>query len=520
MTARDSWPAPKQVAGGVARFASLTLASLVLDRLFSLAFTVTMSAYFGARNELDSYLLAVAGPILLASIGGDLLYTVLLPELIEGERRREPAMSWDVVFWSLAGLFLITVGYTVLWWAGVEVFGANADRTKLLLLGLIASPVIVFGGVSAAAATALIAERRYTAASLRIPLASLVTVLIFWSLFQSVRSPVGLALSLVTGYCVSAIFMIGSLIALRGRPVIRLGPRAALRFFAPLGRASVAQLIAGIVSQASTPVERLVGFGLGPGVISSLNYGRVLVSSPLLVSQSIATAAYPRFISESVSPDAVRHRTLARSIAMVVFLLLPVSVFVAELATPLVQLVYHRGAFDQQAVIRTSTAAAILAAALVPTAVGVVITRYLYARRAFAQVAWASVASFLAYVAMVLILGPTVGYVGMAIASTGYFLVLMTSLLLLLARDTGRRLGFLPGRSLLRSALATTVMGLVVSAIAALVGHQSAGLAEFPFLGIAALGGASAYLVASFLLRSPELTEATSSARRLIGRGP
>jgi putative peptidoglycan lipid II flippase len=509
-------PGPKAV--GVAGFAGLTLAGLVLDRLFALALTVLMSAVFGVRKELDSYLLSVAGPALLAAVLGDLVYSLLLPEFVRAQRQSGKADErWNIAVWAIGALAVITVLYMVCWTAGVSL--ANAG-SLLLKLGLLTSPMIFLGGLGALGATILIAQQRYVAASLRIPIASITTVVAFVVLSRVDRGIEVLAVSVITGSLVAAVVMTVSVLRLLGRPVVTISPAWSAGLLRRLGGTSVAQVISALVAQAQTPIERLVGFNLGAGVISSLNYGRVLASPPLLIGSSIATASYPRFVAMKADDEPRRYDALGRSIGMVVFLLLPLTVLISGLAAPLVQLVYHRGAFDDQAVTRTTVAVSILAGALVPSAVSAVLTRFLYAERASDRVAWASLATLAVYSVSAIVGAQGFGYVGLAVASTGSYLFLMASLLVMVRRGSPGVLAFLPWRNVVRSAVASVATGVAVVGIAALGNSHTGHLAALVVIAAAGVAGGLVYLVTSWAMRTPELLESVGLARSWISRSP
>jgi putative peptidoglycan lipid II flippase len=506
---------PPQQITRIARFASATLAGLVLDRLFALALAVLMSAALGASRQLDDYLLSVVGPILITGLLGDVLYTVLLPELISAPGQlaaRET--SWNLLCWTAAGLALATAAYALVWAGSVVLAGQGGGR--LLMLGLVTSPVILFGGIGVVGSTALVARRRYALATARIPLASLTALFAFlvWTRFSS--SVIGLAFSVLAGWAVSAAFTVGAVIVVSGTPQLTMSPSGAVGLLRRLAGPSLAQLVAGVASQVPTPIERLIAFPLGAGVLSSLNYGRILVSPPLLIAQSIATASYPQFLNLKAVGGQGSYNALGRLIGLMVFLLLPLTVLFAGLAHPLVELVYHRGAFDQQAVTRTTVAAAILAGALVPIATGAVLTRFLYAERSSRQVARASLAALVAYVALALSLGVSFGYVGLAAASTGFYVVLTTILLLIVGRASPNGLRFVPGGSILRALAAAALMAGVGVLSDMNFSANTGFITQLAHVLVTSVFAMLVYFLVSLVLRSAELTDVVAVAKRAI----
>ncbi len=498
---------------GVARFATATLLMLVLDRFFALAFTVLISASYGTSRLLDDYLFAVVGPMLIATLLGDLFYSLLLPELMKANTRLTSArMAWNLLGWITIGLMFVTGVYALCWTLLVDAWGHGGE--PLMTLGLIASLLIFLGGVSAFGGTVLVSARRYFASVARIPIASLVTVITFLLWLWLGSGVIGLAVSVVAGALAAALMMIALMVMAVGRPTFNMTPAAAAGLIRVLGAASLAQIVAGIAAQAPTLVERLVAFPLGPGVLSSINYGRVLVSPPLLVAQSIATASYPRFVNLSLGQNEDRYRSHWRVVAMVVFLVLPMSVLLLVLAHSLVLIVYHRGAFDNQSVARTAVAAAVLSAGLVPVAVSTVLTRFLYAERAFNRVAYAWALTLAAYTALALALGHAAGYVGIAAASSASNFLLTIALFYSL-HAAARRREQLPWKSLIRTVLASAAAGAVLLAIQPRIGEPTTLPAQVALSGTLVVVGLAIYVLSSWALKSPELLATLGYARRL-----
>jgi putative peptidoglycan lipid II flippase len=503
----------------VTRFASFTLASLVVDRIFAFAFTVLMSAAFGTSAALDTYLLAVAGPIVATTLLGDLIYSLLLPEVVPAGREQHDAdPRWNVVVWAVIVLVGLSAAYAGLWAIGVTIFGAQDHAHELLLLGVLTSPLILLGGIAALSATILIAERAYLAAMIRIPLASFVTTLSFVLWHQLSAGVETLAASVLSGALAAALLV--SVLAVRalGPLSLTMGPIAAGRLMRRLLGTSVAQLVAGLLGQATIPIERLIGVSAGPGIASALNYGRVLVSPPLLIGQSIATASYPRFVGQSSQADVRRYRDLGRTIGMVIFLLLPLSTLLVMLAGPLVRAAYQRATFDEVAAFRTAIAASALAIGLVPIAVCAVTTRFLYAERASGRVAWLSAFMLVVYGALAIALGPSFTYLGLALASTVSYVFLMTVLLVAVRNGDYRGWDHVPARSLARSCVAALVMLLVILIIEP-VGSASSLTSAYVGTFVAAVAGVTAYCAVAFVVRSAELRQAWAISLRGVRSG-
>jgi putative peptidoglycan lipid II flippase len=197
---------------------------------------------------------------------------------------------------------------------------------------------------------------------------------------------------------------------------------------------------------------------------------------------------------------------------MVVFLVLPLSILLCVLSHPLVLAVYHRGAFDDAAVAKTTAAAMILSAGLVPTAMTAVLTRFLYAERAFGRVALAWVITLVAYTAIALGLGNAFGYVGIAIASP-ISNTLLTIALLFSLPPAARARQELPWRSSMRSIAASVIMAAVLMSVLALVGEPKTLIGQILLGGSQFVVAVVIYALSSWALRSPELPVTITYAR-------
>jgi putative peptidoglycan lipid II flippase len=473
----------------------------MLDRVFALGFTVVMSTAFGASKDLDLYLLALAPPAVIAVLIGDLIYSQLLPDFVPGSGFDRVDPRWKVVIWTLVGLSACTVCYASIWVAAVALFESAPERDRLLQLGVSLSPLIFLGGVVALAGTIFVAERAYVAAASRLPIASFVTLLSFFLWQRLIEGVEALAASVLTGSAAAALvcgFIGGKMLGAPQFPTVDDG-RMILR---RLGRASLAQIVSGVLAQAAIPIERLVGAGVGAGVVSSLNYGRVLVSPPLLLAQSIATASYPRLVEMRANRDPARYRELGRTNGIVVFLLLPPSVLLVMLASPLVGLLYLRGTFDERAAAMTTICAAVLALGLVPIALSAVVTRFLYAEQLSASVARASGFTLAVYLVLAATLAYSTGYAGLAIASVASSLFGLVVLLLAVRGDAYRGWEHLGLPSSLRSATAAVAMCLVTIAMESLLPIPRGLLTVIG----ASVAGIAAYVGMAVLLKSPEVS--------------
>lgn len=111
----------------------------------------------------------------------------------------------------------------------------------------------------------------------------------------------------------------------------------------------VLPVLAGVaVNQVNSIVDKTLASTLVEGSISALNYGNRLVQFVLgLFTVSISTVIYPLLSKLSNEKDSTKfNNTIVIAINTVVLLVIPVSVGAIVLSTPIVKLLFERGAFD------------------------------------------------------------------------------------------------------------------------------------------------------------------------------
>lgn len=121
----------------------------------------------------------------------------------------------------------------------------------------------------------------------------------------------------------------------------------------------VAPVLIGVaVNQVNAVVDKTLASTLVEGSISSLNYANRLNGFVMgMFITSIATVIYPML--SRLSTDDSKEKfiySVSRSINSVILLIIPISVGAIVLATPIVKLLFQRGAFDSRATSMTSIA--------------------------------------------------------------------------------------------------------------------------------------------------------------------
>ncbi len=135
------------------------------------------------------------------------------------------------------------------------------------------------------------------------------------------------------------------------------------------------------VNDINKIVDRTLASLISIGGISALNYAqRINGFVQGIVVVSIATAMYP-LISKMAADDNILglKKTLSESVIAMSMLVIPATIGAMLFATPIVEILFGRGAFDSQAVSMTSSALFFYAIGMTGIGLRQILSRFFYA---------------------------------------------------------------------------------------------------------------------------------------------
>jgi len=257
---------------------------------------------------------------------------------------------------------------------------------------------------------------------------------------------------------------------------------------------------------------------LGDGAVSYLYYAQRLVEFPMgLFSVALATAAMPTLSAHAAEGDLDKLKDTWRdALRLSLFMVVPASIALAWLGTPLCAVIFQRGQFgfedtQQTAATLAGFAVGMWAAAGVRGTVPI-----FYALKDTKTPVRIAAGSLAAYVVAALLLRHPLGTVGLALAVAASSTVNFIGLALALRR----RIGPLGLRSLIVAILRDVGAGVAAVGLAALVaslGRWSQGGRDplnYVVLVGAVATGVAAYLLVSYLVRAVELRQLAEALRR------
>ncbi|MDB1086299.1 lipid II flippase MurJ [Streptomyces sp. ACA25] len=516
----------------IARAAAVTAALTAAGALFGLLRDQTLAHLFGAGGETDAFLVSWTLPEVAATLLiEEGMALVLIPAFSLALARRAAAGCPDpddpvrallratlprlaLALAVLAAVLAVSAPVLV----KVLAPGLTEPRLAIDCMRLTAVTVLTFG-LAGYFSAALRAHRSFippAAIYLVYNLGIIATSLTLHTVWGVRAAAVGVAVGSVLMLLVQLPFFLRRLrlrLRLRGRSPWRSGLRR-------VGRATpVSGLVGfGVVApvalfalsrQSQVLVERFFASSLPAGAISHLNYAQKVAQVPMVLSLMICTVTFP-LVARAMADGQVdrARRRVERDLVLAGVVVLLGAAYVVAYAPQIIELLFQRGAFDEQATAATASVMRVYALGLLGhSLVGALVRPFFSGARPM----WYPLAAMA--VGLLITVGATAAAVPLwgvhGIAAANAVGISVTALLLL--RGLGTRMIPLDVRRVL-----TGLGRLVVAAVAALAAGWAMALLLDPPLLTAALGALlvpAVFLLAARAVRVPEAALLLSTLR-------
>lgn len=484
------------------------MATFVASRLLGLARDVVVSAHFGTSDALDIYVAASrVNDIIFTLMAGGALASAFIPTFSGYLARDDEDGAWRLTSGVinlllialsaaslLAAIFAPAIVATVLApWFSPEKQALTVSVMRWLLI----APTIF--GISGVVMGVLNARQQFWLPGVAPIMYNL--AIIAGAIWLSPTLDIyGLAIGAVAGAGLHLLVQVPGLIRLGARYTPRLsvrdpGVRQVLRLMAP-------RVLGLAVVQINFLVETSLGSRL-PGVVSALNYAwRVMLLPQGIVAQSVAIAAFPTFADQFARGKLDELRSaLSATLRAILFIAIPASIGLLVLSTPLIQLLFERGRFQDASTGLVARALSFYALGLIGHSGIEILTRAFYALHdTRTPMLFVAVSLILNLILSLSLIGP-MQIAGLALANT----IAALTEMILLAAALRSRLGGLDDRRMATTALKTVAASsiMAVAVLGFLSATPSAGSLVRGIGGM--LIGGSVFGGAAFALRVEEI---------------
>lgn len=486
----------------------------------------TLAARFGISSTMDAYFAAIFIPtILYVVLIVGTLSPIFIPILIQEDPEKRPAnasMTFSVVtnFVMLVMIVIVALG----------VFGAHqwlpwlfpgfAPATDAMALRLvyIIFPALPLLGAAGILIALLNGFHKFWLAAFSPAFASL-SVIAAALLARGDRAVYTVGIATAAGFILQFVVLVPAAWSLGIRY------RAALDFrhpaIAKLLRLGIPLFLYLVVANASFVLERSLASRISAGAVATLTYAFRLFTVPAnFLAAPLAIVAYPGFAREAAREQ--RGDLTSQSVRLfhlVVFLFLPVTLWMMLNAGFITRLLYEHGRFMASDSLVTSRILVIYSLGILPNAVSTVLLRCLFAIEDMVTPLVAELFDLGFFSVAALYLAKHFGLEGLVVARSMSFFVVMAILAAVLARKKLLRFDGELLRLFIFTSLATIAMGAVSWSSMRLfqpVFETGSTLLRLVLVCTGLALSAGTFLTAARLLRLSQTRQIVNTAREMM----
>lgn len=500
----------------IAKASVIVIIGSALSVILGFLREASIASRFGKNIVTDSYLAAVLIPNMFyfLLIGGSLNVS-FIPVFTEYLINKGEKEAWIIASTIGNIILIILVTMTVVGIIAATplthliVPGFRPESIKLCSnLTKIVLPAIIFIGIAGLLSGILYSYKYFTVPAFSAVVFNIIMVISIYTLGKkTVLGIRGVAIGMLLGMLGQ--FILQAVALIKKRNLYKL----VIDFNHPgvrkIGKLMLPAVIMAVFTQTNLVIERIMASGLKEGSISALNYARLLSQVPQRVfSLSIATAIFPTLSTQAAQKQVKALKdTISVGIRMIVFITVPAAVAFISLATPMIRLLYQRGAFHQQDTQITATALTYYAVGLFALGISYVVIRGYSALQDMTTPLIVGAIAVILNIIFNLLLVKPLAHGGLAL---GFSLSCMMQAFLLIG-ILKRRLGNIDGLQIIRTSikvlLASIIMGFICFLVANNIGERvnlTKSMGRLIQVSSACIIGLVVYLVAAFLLKFKE----------------
>lgn len=450
----------------VVKYAASLMAVTILAKILGFAREQVLSFAYGASTYTDIYVMAMNIPNVIFAAIGAAISTTFIPIYCDINTNKGDKDAIKFTNNILTIVFVLCVMIAILGLIftkpllKVFAFGFKGETlaiaiqfTRILIFS------IVFIGIANVLTAYLQVKNNFTVPGL-ISLPQNIIVII--SIFISMKyGPYAMVWGTLIGMSMQVLFQLPFAYkkGYRLKPYINLKDENFKKMIILTGPV----LIGVTVHQVNTMIDRSIASTLGEGAISALNFADRLNSFVLaLFITSIVAVIYPMFSKLSTSNNKEMLKNyIVKSSNSIILLVMPVAIGAIILATPIVRLLFERGAFGETATKMTSIALSMYSVGLVAYGLRDVINKVFYSfQDTKTPMIYGAIAMGLNIVFNI-VLSKFIGHAGLALG-TSLSAIICTILLYI---NLGKKIGNFGQFKILKTAIKALIASIIMGGI-------------------------------------------------------
>jgi putative peptidoglycan lipid II flippase len=400
-----------------------------------------LAARFGISAVMDGYFGAIFIPIILYTVlitGA--LSPVFIPILLEqdtNDSHRQLSETFSVLINTVLLFLMLVIGLGVLTahiWLRVLFSGYDPATIQLATqLTYIMFPAVLFLALAGILTALCNGFDKFALPSFAPSLGSFAIILA--ALFaRGTRAIYIVAAATAIGFLLQFLVLVPPTLSLgvRYRPFVNLRHPANARLLR-LGGPLFAYLM---IANACAFLERNLASGLSTGAVATITYAMRLFTVPAnFLVAPLAVVLYPQLARHALCENLDHlRRQVSRIFRLVLFIFLPLSIWISFNALPLTRLFYEHGHFALQDSVVTARVFRLYSIGILPNALGIIVLRCFYAVQDTVTPLLAEAVDLVFYVVTATFLAKHYGLAGLALAR-GMSFVVVAGILIIALRN-------------------------------------------------------------------------------------
>ncbi|MDP8259512.1 MAG: murein biosynthesis integral membrane protein MurJ [Candidatus Gygaella obscura] len=494
---------------------SITLGT-VISRIFGFFRDIMLAGYLGTGIFAQAFVVAFRIPNLLRTLFGEgLVNAVFVPVFSGYLEKGETAQFWKLST-SLFKRITLILFFAVSLGAFVMPFvvrfiapGFIQDPEKLRVtieLSRLMFPYILLISVAVYLSSILNSHKMFFLPAINpavLNIVIIVTLVLFSSQIKTNIMPLGIAV-LVAGLMQIVIlvpslfkkgFKVQFLMTTDKDENLALEKKKILKLSMPRVFSSAVYQISVFVDTILASLASIVG----EGAIAAIYYANRIIQFPLAVfSFAITTAALPTLSRQASTADLSSFRkTVSFSLENIMFILMPISVFLLVLSEPIIQIIFQRGEFGQYSTLITSRVLFFYSFGLLFFGASRMLSASFYALQDTFTPLKSAVISLVVNIILDLTLMFPLGVGGLALASAVASFVNAAILFKILDKRLGFKMGSFLMREFIKISFASVILGFVLK----YVWSSFVGINQFLLLALVMFIGVVSFLLFSLIFK-------------------
>ncbi|MBZ4663254.1 MAG: murein biosynthesis integral rane protein MurJ [Caloramator sp.] len=439
----------------------------IFSKFLGFAREVSLSYFFGANNVTDAYLISLTIPGVLFAFIGTAISTGFIPmfsDLKAKEGEEKTIKFTNNIVNILIVLCTILVVITVLFTTPIVKLFATGFSGETLKLAVKFTRISIFGiyfsGLVYIFSAYLQIKNNFVIPAL---IGFPMNIIIIFSMFVASKTyNIYLSIGSVVAFLAQLLLLLPFVFKKGYKFTFIFNVKD--KYIKNLIAIALPAIFGVSVNQLNVLVDRTIASKIAEGGISALNYANKLNGFVMgLFVTSISTVIFP-LISKMVAENNYEglKKSLSESISAINFLVIPSTVGAMVFSTPIVEMLFGRGAFDERAVQMTSSALFFYSIGMIGYGLREVLSKAFYSMKDTKTPTINAVIALIMNIILNITLSKFMGIAGLALA-TSISAIVCTGLLFISLR---KKIGSFGLKEISISFIKITVASIIMGAVA------------------------------------------------------